>query len=203
MKLALALLLVGSVASADTLKPTGLQLGMRFPWELTLQDHTGIGVLGLGLDLGERVTDRLYLGVSADYMFRIQLTTDDDPLISRFRGGVEARYVFHEGTATMGGGGGDCCCNPYTEGTEVPRYDWIGARFGATTVDGFGSYGRFGELELGTDMQGGNVQLGGYLAVGYESDAIAPTTAARSTTTPATTDDGEYFTVGLRLTFGG
>lgn len=200
MKIVLVVVLMGGAAHADTLAPTGLQVGFRMPLDVTLGSHVGVGLAGFELDLGERVTDRWYLGATADYMLRLDVDADGT-LVNRLRGGVEARYYFHEGTATLGGGASDCCCNG-DPGIEVPRYDWVGARFGLQTIDEFASHQPYAELAIGTDANGGNFQLGGYLAAGLEVEPD-PQIAARTLSPGDGTQLGAYFTIGMHMAFGG
>ncbi len=191
--------------------PTGLQVGLRFPWDVTITPNVvGIGMMGLGLDLGERVTDRLYLGVATeDEMIMNISSATASGLDNRFRAGVEARYIFHTGTSMVGGGSsGDCCC--YSEPVEVPRYDWVGLRFGEESLGDFATRGTFADVSIGTDAQMGSGQLGAYVSAGISSEpasAYAATTPADLARTVVTPDSpgvtSYYFTLGMHVSFGG
>jgi hypothetical protein len=215
MKLLACLLVLAALsgrALADDVAsphPTGLQLGMRTPWDVTIApNHIGLGVVGFGIDLGERVTDRVYLGVMTDYEMVMHVGDADPGIENRLRGGIEARYYFHEGTATLGGGpSGDCGC--YGEPITVPRYDWVGLRFGEETVDEFSKRGTFADISLGTDAQIGASQLGAYLSAGISLEpAAAYATSADDSPRTVTLPDSAsgpsyYFTLGMHGSFGG
>ncbi|HEX4418454.1 MAG TPA: hypothetical protein VH165_11170 [Kofleriaceae bacterium] len=153
---------------------------MTIPIDATFASSTVIGVGGLGLGLGKRLTDAWYLGGTAELEGLVATGDLDGAPLLRLRGGAEARYIFHQGTGTASVNDGPAF--------EVPRYDWIGARAGLESLDGGTTRGGYADLSLGTDMWIGSTQLGIYLSAGI---AIEPLHAYG---TPSTTGDPTFRT---------
>jgi hypothetical protein len=197
-------------ATADT--PPAWTLDLRFPWDIALLDgNATVGVFGLGLDLDRNVTARWSLGVATEATFIMDIQSVPPPAspvspIVRLRAGVDARYVFHEGTTWVAQH-----CGPVF---EVPTRAWIGGRAGFETVDEGTTFGRFAEIAIGWDRVMGHVTVGPYLAVGVEEEPAAaypvpgpdpfagdPYSAIPSVAAPPSTDPliGPYFTLGMRI----
>ena len=186
---------------------------LSVPVDVTLApNQTLIGVGGLGLGLGKRVTDDWYLGVTGDIegLVATNFEASNAPSM-RLRGGAEARYIFHQGSGTASINDGPAFA--------VPRYDWVGARAGVESLDGGTTRGAYAELSLGTDMWLGTTQIGMYLSAGASveptaaygtpsmtGDAATGTAGLGAEAPPAqdssSTTVAKYFTLGWRLAFG-
>jgi hypothetical protein len=147
-------------------------------------NQTLIGVGGVELGLGQRLTDRWYLGVTGgvEGLVGTNFEATNTPSM-RLRGGVEARYIFHQGSGTASVNDGPAF--------GVPRYDWIGANAGLESLDGGTTHGEYAELSLGSDMWLGRAQVGMYLKAGV---SVEPTGAYGSV---PMSDDGTTGTAGL------
>jgi hypothetical protein len=147
-------------------------LGFRYPWDLqSLPDGIAYGTGGIGIAVGARITDRVYVGVSADV---VAITREFDRAggpksYDRFRAGVEARWYFHDGLAFA---------SPGEEPWSAPRYDWLGVRWGEEARDDSAVTGRFAELSLGTDISYGTIGMGVALSAGVSREPVALSGAA-------------------------
>jgi opacity protein-like surface antigen len=200
-----------STAAADDSGPHAgsWSFEVNLPVDATFApNQTLIGVGGVELGLGQRLTDRWYLGVTGgiEGLVGTNFEATNTPSM-RLRGGVEARYTFHQGSGTVS----------VNDGPEfgVPRYDWIGANAGLESLDGGTTHGEYAELTLGSDVWLGRTQVGMYLKAGV---SIEPNGAYGSV--PMTNDDGAteaveappaqdvssttatYVALGWRLAFG-
>lgn len=193
-------------ADADPHPQAGAwSLDLRLPIGVTLSDTgTVIGVTGFEMGVGRRITDRLYLGATGEWGLGINIHTGARDVL---RVGGEARYVFHRGAAAAS--------TDDQSWHTVPRYDWIGARAGAETIDG--SHGAFGELALGADAWlTPTFQFGMYVAAGLSLEPLGAYGAASpdevaalwdSERTSTTLAPGSayirdpYFTLGWRFAF--
>jgi hypothetical protein len=184
---------------------------LYMPWEGTFAaDNVWIGMVGVGVGVGNRITPNWYLGVTADYELLAGIEGGDAdgpavPDLNRFRGGLETRYVFNHGSSV-----GTVNCGP---AFHLPRYDWIGARAGVETLDGGTTHGEYGELSIGSAFALGRTQLGMYLAAGLSAEpvqayGVAPasevTGAAKTVTPPDNSPSaiGMYFTLGMLVSLG-
>ena len=167
-----ALVLVPAIAHADD---GDAQVALRFPFDVYANGRgVQIGMIGIGGDLGGRVSDALYLGVTGDYQLVIDGRTGDDPrgmhgpdVRHRLRAGVEGRWYFAEGLATVTSGGCDCGCAPVE--STVMRRAWLGVRGGVETFDR-ATIGRFADVTLGMDYQLTTNQLGMYVSAGVSRE---------------------------------
>ncbi|HEY1554286.1 MAG TPA: hypothetical protein VGF94_05595 [Kofleriaceae bacterium] len=177
--------LTPGVASADPsatapapapVDPRGLMRSFRMPFEVgggggALQ----VGWIGLGFDLGDRVSQHWYVGASSDVeMYSIDPISDAEPDdTARLRLGGEVRYYFDDG---VGAASVDC-------GPEFPvaRRKWLGARLGAETLDGGSTIGEFADVTLGTTFQLGGTGIGLYGSLGVSSE---PASAIPGATAP-------------------
>ena len=184
----------------------GLELGLRFSWDGQITpNNASMGVIGVGLDLGEHLgRSRWYIGVSGEYELEADMEPPENEsgsgMFSRFRGGGEARYYFHDGLAGVS----------INDGPEeaVPRHDWFGLRGGAESFDGFTHTGEFVDVTYGWDASLGQIALGMCLTAGVsvEPSAVFPGTAmsttpstdGAATTTPATYYS-PYFALGIHV----
>jgi len=147
-------------------------LGFRYPWDVQrTPDGVAIGTGGVGIAIGARVADRIYLGVSAD---AVAITRDppragEPTTYDRLRAGLEARWYFHDDFAFAA---------PGEEAWIAPRHDWLGVRWGAEAEDDSAQLGRFAEVALGTDISYGTVGMGVSLAAGVSRSPSTPLTAA-------------------------
>jgi hypothetical protein len=166
-----------------------------------------LGLANFQLGVGKRISDRWYLGGTAEWTLGMNLGDNSTEVTSSLRGGAEARYIFHTGTASVS-----------TNGDEGPfyntqRYDWIGFRGGAQSVSG--ADGAFGEVSLGFDAKvTDSFQFGIYVAAGVNLEP------AYAYGTPSMSDDNSlgvarvvndsgspsyvspYVSLGWDLTFG-
>ena len=153
------------------------QLGLRYTWDVqSVPDGAVMGVGGIGLAGGVRVTDRIYLGAVAESESISRMTGGGAPSYDTLRAGGELRYYLHDGAAS------------------VARHDWIGLRYGVETYDWGATIGRFADVTLGTDVDLGAVGLGLYLTAGLSrqpSSAFAQPVAGPVTVT-FTTGTGPY-----------
>lgn len=181
-------------------------LDLRTPIDVAHADQvTTVDVMGLGFDLDNRISEHGYLGLSTEaaLLMKIETPPDDrDPVLVRLRGGVDARYVFHEGTSTV-----VPHCGPMF---DVPSRAWLGARAGVETLDQGDHLGKFAELSLGWERQLGHVLVGPYLAVGVEDEPLAaygdlapamplPGTIAAATADPTDPVVSTYVALGMRI----
>ena len=202
---------VAPVSSAPTAAPSTLPVpgswstDLRIGIPVTFSD-TGVvmGLANFQLGIGKRVSDRWYLGGTAEWMLGMNVSGGD--VSSSLRAGGEARYIFHEGEASVSVDDGPA----YT----VPRYDWIGVRGGYQTVSG--APGAFGELAVGFDAKvSDSFQFGMYLAAGLnaEPQGAYGAPAADPSSSPGiarVVDDSSsssyatspYVSLGWDLTFG-
>jgi hypothetical protein len=195
----------------STLHAGSWPVELYMPWDGTFAaDNVWVGMVGVGVGLGNRITPDWYLGVTADYELLAGVEAGngdviDVPDLSRFRGGLETRYVFNHGTsvATVNDG----------PDFRLPRYDWIGARAGFETLDGGTTHGEYGELSIGSSFALGRTQLGLYLAAGlsvepdraYGLAPAADTTGIAKTVTPPDSSPsaiGKYVTLGMLVSLG-
>ena len=186
-------------------------LELAIPIDVTFgSGPTLIGVGGLELGVGKRLTDNWYLGATGDFegLVDTDVFAASSPSI-RLRAGGEARYIFNTGTGSAS----------VNDGPEfaVPRTDWIAARVGAETLDEGSSYGTYGDVSIGTDFWLGHTQIGMYVEAGLsvEPTAAYGTTSSSdddSTTTgtaaiaqpaqPGATTTEKYIGLGWRFAFG-
>jgi hypothetical protein len=184
------------------------------PWDGTFaEDRVWIGMVGVGVGLGNRITPDWYLGVTADYemLMGAEGGNWDAPInvpdLNRLRGGVESRYIFNQGSGV----------GTVNDGPEfgVPRYDWIGARAGFETLDGGTTHGEYGELSIGSAFAMGRMQLGMYLAAGLSVEPVqayglTPPASTGTTGIPMTITApdsspsaiGTYVTLGMIVSLG-
>jgi hypothetical protein len=181
---------------------------LYMPWEGTFAaDNVWIGMVGVGVGLGNRITPNWYLGVTADYELLAGIEGGDDgtvPDLNRLRGGVETRYIINRGTSVA-----SVNCGP---AFHLPRYDWIGARAGVETLDGGTTHGEYGELSIGSAFALGRTQLGMYLAAGLSVEPIQaygltspPSDTTAKTVTPPDNSPsaiGKYVTLGMLVSLG-
>jgi len=171
-----------AAASPTALAPTdprGLMTSLRMPFEVgggggALQ----VGWAGLGLDIGDRVSQHWYFGASSDAeLYSIEpaswSTDAEGKDTARVRLGGEVRYYFDDGV-----GEARVDCGP---AFPVPRRTWIGARLGAESLDGGSTIGEFGDVTLGTTFQLGGTGIGMYGSFGISSE---PASAIPGATTP-------------------
>lgn len=205
-------LLLGLAGAAAADPPPAWTLDVRFPWDVVLADgNTSVGVFGIGFDLDHSVSDRWSVGAATEASFLMDIQSDAPPGSSvsplvRLRAGVDARYVFHEGTSLVVPN-----CGP---AFEVRARAWIGGRAGFETVDEGTTFGRFAELAIGWDRVMGHFTFGPYLAVGVEEEPASayPTPGADpfpddpyapmpSAFSPPTSDPliAPYITLGMRI----
>ncbi|HTR52932.1 MAG TPA: hypothetical protein VMJ10_19595 [Kofleriaceae bacterium] len=164
------------LAPAD---PRGLMTSLRMPFELgggggALQ----VGWAGLGLDIGDRLSQHWYVGASSDVeLYSIEpmsWTADiEGKDTARVRVGGEVRYYFDDGV-----GAASIDCGP---AFPVPRRTWFGARLGAESLDGGSTIGEFGDITLGTTFQLGGTGIGMYGSFGISSE---PASAIPGATMP-------------------
>lgn len=147
------------------------------------------GMIGLGVDLGYYVTDRWYLGGSADYEYLMYSGMSDGPddigNLSRERAAVEVRRYLDDNPGAM-----TVNCGP---AQATPIHRWVGARAGVEWLESSvgTSTGEFADVSLGLDFQIGHTALGMYGSV---------TAAVDSPTAFATPDPGQVLALGM--TFG-
>jgi hypothetical protein len=148
--------------TADVVASTragSLQLGIRYTWDVqSLPDGVVMGVGGIGLTGGFRVTDRIYLGAVGESESITRTTGDGAPDYVTLRVGGEARYYLHDGVASS--------TPDEASWGPVSRHDWIGVRYGMETYDWGATFGSFADATLGTDIELGTVGLGFYLTAG-------------------------------------
>ncbi len=217
LRILAAVLLVGSVASAQP-APEASVLAAPLPgvgsWALDLRmpldvahggDITAVSVIGVGLDLDNRVTEHGYLGLSGEASMVMAIDSKAMPPTTvepqlRLRGGVDARYVFHEGISEV-----VPHCGP---AFDVPSQAWIGGRAGVETLDEGDSLGKFAEVSIGWERHLGRVLIGPYLAVGLEDEPASaygstamplPGTIAAATPDPSDPVTSTYVALGLRI----
>ena len=180
-------------------------LAARFPWDVAHADSsTLIAVLGLGLDLDARVTDHTTVGFTTEASLVLALEDVGEPgsasPIARLRAGVDARWIFHDGTSLV-----VPHCGP---AFEVPSRAWLGARAGFETLDQGATSGHFAELSIGWERLAGHIGVGPYLAVGIEDEPAAaypvPAQLPDPFATPAMTSladpqQSAYITLGMRI----
>ena len=189
--------------------------GMRFPWDVeSLPDGVGVGVGGIGLDLGVRVADRLYLGASADWEAVIDSSGSDygPGEYNRIRAGGELRYYLHAPRSS--GSSGDL-----DDGAGVATQTWVGLRAGVERYRGDLASGRFADLTIGDDFWFGPVGMALYLSAGAGDDPASafgsqdPSTSATpdvlsgsggpAPAQPAApTTTSPYLTFGMSILFG-
>jgi hypothetical protein len=144
----------------DLPAPGGWSTDVRIGVPATFTD-TGVvlGMANFQLGVGKRVGDRWYLGGTAEWTLGMNLGDDAASVTSSLRGGAEARYIFHTGTASVSTNGDE---GPFY---DTQRYDWIGLRGGVQSVSG--ADGAFGEVSLGFDAKvSDSFQFGMYVAAG-------------------------------------
>lgn len=180
-------------------------LAARFPWDVAHADaSTLIAVLGLGLDLDARVTDHTTVGLTTEASLVLALEDVGEPgsasPVARLRAGVDARWIFHDGTSLV-----VPHCGP---AFEVPSRAWLGARAGFETLDEGTTSGHFAELSIGWERLAGHIGVGPYLAIGIEDEPAAaypvPTAlpepfAAPAMTSLADPQQSAYITLGMRI----
>ena len=174
------------------------------PWDDTIAAGSDwIGMAGLGIGFGTRVTPSWYFGVTGDW--ELMMNAGDASDLDRFRAGVEARYTFGQSTASA-----SVNCGPPT---PTPLYYWLAARAGGETLDMGTTHGEYADLSLGADIALGQTQIGMYVSAGL---SVEPTSAYALPTTTGTNDVaasiapqaddpsslGVYFTLGMRLALG-
>jgi hypothetical protein len=198
-------------ATTDGPKAGSLSFELSLPFDVTFGNGpTLMGVGGLGVGLGKRVSDNWYLGGTADVEEEVNMSgggNGPDGFL-RLRAGGEARYVFNHGT-----GEASVNCGPEF---PVPRTDWVAFRAGAETLDEGTSYGTYGDVSIGTDFWLGSTQFSMYLQGGASIEPTATYEGSTSTTTddsfahqtqPQTTPasgntTAGYFGMGFRFAFG-
>jgi hypothetical protein len=200
-----------STATIDGPHAGSLSLELTLPFDITFGNGpTLMGVGGLGIGLGTRVSDNWYLGGTFDFEEEVNMTGENGPDgFFRMRAGGEARYVFNHGT-----GEASVNCGP---DFPVPRTDWIAFRTGAETLDEGTSYGTYGDVSIGTDFWLGSTQLSMYLQAGasieptatYQggtptttSDDAAPRQTQPQTQAPSGNTTAGYVGMGFRFAFG-
>ena len=116
---------------SDLPTPGGWSTDVRIGIPATFTD-TGVvlGMANFQLGVGKRVSDRWYLGSTAEWTLGMNLGDDAASVTSSLRAGAEARYIFHVGTASVSTNGD---AGPFY---DTPRYDWIGFRGAAQSVSG-------------------------------------------------------------------
>ncbi len=184
-------------------------LELSLPFDVTFGNGpTLMGVGGLGVGVGKRVSDNWYLGGTFDFEEEVNMTGENGPDgFFRMRAGGEARYIFNRGT-----GEASVNCGP---AFAVPRTDWIAFRTGAETLDEGTSYGTYGDVSIGTDFWLGSTQFSMYLQGGASIEPTATYQGGASTagddsprqtqpqTQPASGNTtAGYFGMGFRFAFG-
>jgi hypothetical protein len=196
-----------SPAPVDGPHAGSLSLELSLPFDVTFGGGpTLMGVGGLGIGLGSRVSDNWYLGGTFDFEEEVNMTGENGPDgFFRMRAGAEARYVFDHGT-----GEASVNCGP---AFPIPRTDWVAFRTGAETLDEGTSYGTYGDVSIGTDFWLGTTQLSMYLQggasieptatyqAGATDDAFARQTQSQTQAPSGNTTAG-YFGMGFRFAFG-
>jgi len=207
---AVLLLAIASPARADPLEAPprvpDWALAARFPWDVAHADSsTLIAVLGLGLDLDARVTDHTTVGFTTEASLVLALESAGEPgqasPIARLRAGVDARWIFHDGTSLV-----VPHCGP---AFEVPSRAWLGARAGFETLDQGATSGHFAELSIGWERLAGRIGVGPYLAIGIEDEPAAaypvpshldaPPFAAPAASSLTDPQQSAYITLGMRI----
>jgi hypothetical protein len=184
-------------------------LELSLPFDVTFGNGpTLMGVGGLGIGLGKRVSDNWSLGGTFDFEEEVNMTGENGPDgFFRMRAGGEARYIFNRGT-----GEASVNCGP---AFPVPRTDWIAFRTGAETLDEGTSFGTYGDVSIGTDFWLGSTQLSMYLQGGasieptatYSGGSSTPSDDSPRSTQPQTqptsgNTTAGYFGMGFRFAFG-
>jgi hypothetical protein len=141
-------------------------LGVRYPWDVDSgSDGVVVGLGGLGLSIGARVTDRVYAGAAAESesMSRVTSAAGEPADFERLRVGGELRWYVADGVA------------------PVPRHDWIGLRYGAESLDRGVTFGRFADATLGTELAFGDVGVTVSLSIGVSRGVPAAAAPAMTT----------------------
>jgi hypothetical protein len=202
---------VGAATTTSELAPIdphGMMTSLRMLWDV----GGGGGALqvnwtGLGLDVGDRLSQHWYVGGSGDVsLFEISpLGTETEPAQSaRIRLGGEVRYYFDDGVGTA-----RINCGP---AFPVPRRTWLGARIGGESLDGGSTIGTFGDVSLGTTFQLGHIGFGVYGSFGVSSEPASvfagrASDATALATAPGTNSSAPNATsylgsIGMIVTFG-
>ena len=194
--------------ATDGPKAGSLSFELSLPFDVTFGNGpTLMGVGGLGVGLGKRVSDNWYLGGTADLEQEVNMSGDGPDGFLRIRAGGEARYVFNHGT-----GEASVNCGPEF---PVPRTDWVAFRAGAETLDEGTSYGTYGDVSIGTDFWLGSTQFSMYLQGGASIEPTATYQGGTSTTSDDSSRSTQpqtspasgnttagYFGMGFRFAFG-
>ncbi len=178
-----------------------MPIELYMPWDGEfIGGQALVGMGGLGVGLGARLTPNWYLGGTADAE-AVMSTNDSGGMSGRIRAGAEARYIFGHGAGV----------GTVNDGPEfgVDRYTWIGMRAGVETLDEFTSRGAYADVSLGTAFALGHTQIGMYASVGLavEPDStLNPVKTTDLSTMPAPgggEDVGPTVALGMIVTFGG
>ncbi len=152
-----------SIASplGDSRPRTGLSFETYFAWDgASGPGMTLIGVGGMGVGLGDRVTPHLYLGVTADFESEITSTVESPAEGMRLRAGGEVRYIIGDHTAA----------------TMFARTSYVALRGGLESLGG--QSGRYADITLGVDWWLGQFWMGGYISAGASVDPMTSYVAA-------------------------
>jgi hypothetical protein len=181
-----------------------LGFDITIPWDTTVVHGAhAIGLAGLGVAVGARITPRWYVGGTADgemlMVFAPSSASNPAGLdtIGRERLGGEIRYTFEDAASPV-----------------LPSFGhrkWIGLRGGIETVDSATTFGRFADVTLGRDSQLAGVALGIYVSLGVSFEAAGAYTATTTSMPPATPavasnasaplEASPYLALGMRLGF--
>jgi hypothetical protein len=184
-----------------------LGFDVTIPWDTTVVHGAhALGLAGLGVAVGARVTPRWYVGGTADgeLLMVFAPTTATNPAglatIGRERLGAELRYTFEDAASPVLASFG--------------HRKWVGLRGGIETVDNATTYGRFADITLGRDSQLGGLALGIYVSLGVSFEAAGAYTGATSSagsaspqvpaiaSSPAAAlEASPYLTIGMRMGF--
>jgi hypothetical protein len=213
-------LLAAATARADDAAPAAAKTGpVAGSWSVSIApaldimpggDIGAMGAVGAELDVGKRLSDRLYLGVTGEaaHVFGKGLAADVPSL--EMRAGGELRYTFANLPAFVSTWGH----------YHPPRSFWLGLRAGAESIDA-NTLGAFGDVTLGTDIWvSGHTSIGSFIRAGLsfepdgsfgesttptiESSSTDPFSAPTIQRVPSSPSGPvPYIGAGLRLTFGG
>jgi hypothetical protein len=193
---------------------------VRIPFDMSgAHNFMGMGLAGLGLDVGERVSSDVYVGAQADYELVLDVGAKDPSVtpsaLHRLRAGGELRYYVADGLAEVTSGGCDCGCPPTT--AIVQRRVWLGVAGGLETIDQGATSGRYGTATIGFDFSapgGSGTRYGFYLSaeLSEEPSLSIPSVAAgdwdplaslnsptHSATTNVPTSDDTTTSVGVAI----
>ena len=223
-----ALIVLGSAGTADAQPialPGGPQagnwsFGVSFPVDLTLApDDTPFG-FGLGLGVGNRLSERLYLGATVDFERLLSASTNLDVPDFRVRAGGEVRYIIDQDV--------NVAAVRHMGLFSIPTTKWIGGRAGVEGLSpgsAITSTGSYAELTFGADYWSDSTQYGLFLSAGFTREpgsiygtpapdpfthfpvfghpgAAAPPASPPMTANSASTVTAAYLAFGWRLGFG-